>query len=389
MQKILIVINSMSVGGIQKALLNLLKELSKKTQYDITLLLINEKGDYLEEIPANIKVECANQWWSLLETSNREAKERGTKYWLARSFLALLIKLGRRDLATTLLAMTQKKYREYDVAISYRQPDIETNVIGGTAEFVRKCCYADKKVIFIHCDYSLYGGNCRYNTKQLEQFDRVAVVSNGCIQKLLQCVPQIRSKVTCVYNCQDYEDIRKKAEDNSVVYRKNRPIIVSVSRLGAEKGIDRAIVALEKLKKSGMNFEWHIIGDGEEREKLKKLSEDQGMTDCIYFEGGTTNPYRYMKNADIFFLPSYHEAAPMVIGEAICIGIPVLATNTSSAYEFVGTHGMVCDNTAEGIEYGLKTMLCQHPDNYRMYYAANEKKLSNDEALQQFTEVCK
>lgn len=389
MQKILIVINSMSVGGIQKALLNLLKELSQKSQYDITLLLINKKGDYLEEIPENIKIECANQWWSLLETSNREAKEKGVKYWMIRSFLAFLIKIGRRDLATSLLALTQRKQGGYDVAISYRQPDIEKNVIGGTAEFVRKCCRAEKKVIFIHCDYSLYGGNCGYNARQLEKFDRVGVVSNGCVQKLIQCVPQIRSKVVCVYNCQNYDDIRQKADDHSVIYRKDRPIIVSVSRLGAEKGIDRAIDALSRIKKEGMNFEWHIIGDGEERDKLQLLSEKQGMLDCIYFEGSTTNPYRYMKNADVFFLPSYHEAAPMVIGEAICLGVPVLTTNTSSAHEFVGTHGIVCDNTLEGIEQGLKTMLCQHPNNQKMYYATDEKELSNDEALLQFAELCK
>lgn len=243
------------------------------------------------------------------------------------------------------MAFSQKKLKGYDVAISYRQPDIATNVIGGTAEFVRKCCQARKKVIFIHCDYSLYGGNCDYNNKQLKKFDQIAVVSNGCIKKLLQCVPELREKVVCVYNCQDYEDVIKKSEQNPVSYCLKTPTIVSVSRLSAEKGIERALRVFARLKKENLNFEWHIIGDGEEKEALRSLAMEQGLSKNLIFEGNTTNPYRYMKNADIFFLPSYHEAAPMVIGEALCLGIPILTTDTSSAYELVGTHGIVCQTT--------------------------------------------
>lgn len=76
MKKVLIVINSMSYGGIQKALINLLQEISAKDEYEITLLMIRSKGAYIEQIPKGIKVLEANCFWKLLETSNAEIKEK-------------------------------------------------------------------------------------------------------------------------------------------------------------------------------------------------------------------------------------------------------------------------------------------------------------------------
>ena len=54
MKKILIVNNNMNIGGIQKALLNLLCEIGKN--YDVTLLLFCKTGGLADKIPESIKV---------------------------------------------------------------------------------------------------------------------------------------------------------------------------------------------------------------------------------------------------------------------------------------------------------------------------------------------
>ena len=54
MEKILIVNNNMDIGGIQKSLLNLLREVSG--EYDITLLLLSRSGALLKEVPEGVKV---------------------------------------------------------------------------------------------------------------------------------------------------------------------------------------------------------------------------------------------------------------------------------------------------------------------------------------------
>lgn len=62
------------------------------------------------------------------------------------------------------------------------------------------------------------------------------------------------------------------------------------------------------------------------------------------------NPYVYMKQADYVVVSSYHEAAPMVFDEAKTLGVPVIATETTSAREMLGEqYGIVCDNSTEGL----------------------------------------
>ena len=71
------------------------------------------------------------------------------------------------------------------------------------------------------------------------------------------------------------------------------------------------------------------------------------------------NPYGYLKAADVLLIPSFSEAAPMVIGEAAILGTPVLSTRTSSAEEMIVRpgYGWVCDNTQSGITEGLGLLL--------------------------------
>ena len=68
---------------------------------------------------------------------------------------------------------------------------------------------------------------------------------------------------------------------------------------------------------------------------------------------------RFMKAADVLLIPSYSEAAPMVIDEAACLCTPVLSTGTCSAEELVSERGFgwVCGNSVEGITEALNRLL--------------------------------
>ena len=71
------------------------------------------------------------------------------------------------------------------------------------------------------------------------------------------------------------------------------------------------------------------------------------------------NPYGYIRAADILLIPSLSEAAPLVIGEAAALGVPVLTTETTSAHEMVeqSGYGWVCENSEEGIRQGIEYLL--------------------------------
>ena len=84
-----------------------------------------------------------------------------------------------------------------------------------------------------------------------------------------------------------------------------------------------------------------------------------GLEASVTLLGEMPDPYGYLKAVDVLLIPSFSEAAPMVIGEAASLGTPVLSTRTSSAEEMIVRpgYGWVCDNTQAGITEGLGRLL--------------------------------
>ncbi len=384
--KLLLAINSLSVGGIQTALLNLLNELSRDGRYDITLLLVRDKGLLRDRVPANVRVVCANRLWGLLEYSNEEIKQQSKWLWLVRGAMALLIKRGGRGFVTRCLALTQRSLGRYDVAVSFRHPDLSTNVLGGSVELVLDCCRAKRRVCFVHCDWDNYGGNTPYNRALIGRYDGIAAVSRSCMDRFCGCVPGAADRCAVVPNCFDYPRLRAMAAENTVRYAHTCSTFVSVCRLGAEKGLHRTVEVLRRLRDEGLDFRWHIVGDGEERSRLAHRIAQAGLADHIRLEGETDNPYRYMADADFLLIPSYHEAAPMVIQEAYALGLPVVTTRTLSADEMIAAGaGCVMDNTDEGIYAGLRELLL-HPERLAgMRDSLCRMGFNNTAALDAFT----
>ena len=101
------------------------------------------------------------------------------------------------------------------------------------------------------------------------------------------------------------------------------------------------------------------------------------------------NPYGYIRAADLLLIPSYSEAAPLVIGEAASLGTPILSTETSSAKEMIERTGFgwVCPNSEEGLRDGMQ-MLLRKPE--LLQDAQNrlmQATVSNETAVLQFSKM--
>lgn len=216
-----------------------------------------------------------------------------------------------------------------------------------------------KKIAFIHADYEQSGLNTRHNKKNYLKFDKIATVSNSCKKVVLKHIPELQKKLFVVKNCINYNLINKLINIETVYYDDNEFNIITVARLSQEKGILRAIEVINELNNLNYKVKYHIIGDGPQKDEIINLIKNFSLENKVIIYGNQINPYKYMKNADLFLLPSYHEAAPMVIDEAIAIGLPILTTKTISAIEMVekGKYGFVCENSKEGIKKSLIEIL--------------------------------
>ncbi len=99
--------------------------------------------------------------------------------------------------------------------------------------------------------------------------------------------------------------------------------IVSIGELHKNKGFDIAIENLSKIR--NLNWTYHILGEGEQRENLQNQIKSLGLQDKIFLHGHIEEASRYLKSFDLFLLPSRTEALGYVAVEAIYAGLPIIA----------------------------------------------------------------
>ena len=187
--------------------------------------------------------------------------------------------------------------------------------------------------------------------KEVSRCDKIVAVSNPCCKMLGDAMPNLESKLVTIHNMVDEDLIRQKAKWFDPNYDDTLINIVSVGRLAPEKHFENAIYAAKKLKDHNINFRWHLIGDGTERNYLEKLASDLDVAKEFVFEGNQPNPYPYMVHADLFVHPSYVESFGIVVAEALALGLPCVVTKSIGVMEFLidGENAILTEQNPEDL----------------------------------------
>jgi len=355
LKKLLIVNSNLHIGGVQEALVNLLKQIGR--EYDVTLALFSPYGALRSRLPENVKVLTITSPYRYLGIRRQDLQGKPVQQ-LLRSFYAGVSRILGRDAAIACMAPFQKTLTGFDVAISYVHDGDDKAFYGGCNSFVLRHVRAAKKLTFLHGDYVKCGGNTAKNAARYQKFDGICACSQGCADSLLAALPELKDKVQVVPNCHDFDRIRALAQEPAQLDAEGVKIL-TVARFGTEKAIPRAVEALAACKQS--NYHYYLIGDGSQRPQVEAAIQKHHLQERVTLLGEQENPFCYMAKADLLLIPSVSEAAPMVIGEAACLGLPILSTRTSSAEAMVekAGYGWVCENTQSGITKALDALLSQ------------------------------
>jgi phosphatidylinositol alpha-1,6-mannosyltransferase len=131
----------------------------------------------------------------------------------------------------------------------------------------------------------------------------------------------------------------------------NGPMLLTVSRLSisdAYKNIDRLIQALPPIFERCPDAFSVIIGDGDDRARLERVSHDLGIAAKVFFRGRVSDDLlpAYYKDCDIFVLPSTKEGFGIVFLEAMYYGKPCIGANWGGVPEVVANNqtGMLVDS---------------------------------------------
>ena len=79
-----------------------------------------------------------------------------------------------------------------------------------------------------------------------------------------------------------------------------------------------------------------LVGDGPDRDRLRSLVADRGLTDFVHFTGAVTDPSRWLRSADAFVLPSVAEGMSNSLLEAMSTGLPCLASKIGGNTDLLG-----------------------------------------------------
>ncbi len=130
--------------------------------------------------------------------------------------------------------------------------------------------------------------------------------------------------------------------------------IISTGRLIPRKGYDLLIEAMKGIPELSAR----IIGDGPEKERLKKLAEELNVQ--IEFLGSLDHKDipSLLSKADLFVLPSFNEGMSNAALEALAAGLPVVLTDVGGSMELIDRNGWIIDpHSVDQLRAALKEAL--------------------------------
>jgi phosphatidylinositol alpha-1,6-mannosyltransferase len=194
------------------------------------------------------------------------------------------------------------------------------------------------------------------------------------------------ARVRLLYPGVDTERFRPAARDPAVRARLgwgDRRVVLTVGRLQKRKGQDQMIRALAQVRKAVPDVLYVIVGDGEEREPLRRLAAEEGLGRHVQFRGEVDDAdlVRCYQQCDLFVLSNREEAARdiegfgMVLLEAQACGRPVVAGasgGTAETMRIPETGRIVCCDGPDALAALVIELLSDPPLRNRMGAAGRQ-----------------
>lgn len=384
----------MNIGGVEKSLLSLLS-LFPKNDYNISVLLLENRGAFLDHIPSWIKVDEA-QWFREIKPLIMQTPQQTVKYYYKkRKYIKITSFLGvylfskhfnnRYIYYKYIFKDVPENLEIYDVAIAYQGP---TDAID---YYIVNKVKAKKKISWVHFDVSKHLINEELYKKLYQGFEKIYVVSNEAKKHLVEKIPTVERKAEVFLNIVPHDLINRLSMEKVEFDEDYKGMkIVTVGRLSKEKGQDLAIKTLWMLRKNGYDVRWYCIGEGNSRKEYEELIKSYDLKDDFILLGAKHNPYPYIRRADIYVQTSRHEGYCLTLSEAKCLSKPIVTTNFIGAYEQIeeGTNGYIVGCNIEELYKKIEYLII-HPEKQEEFRSKlssySEKITYNAEKLVRLT----
>lgn len=382
-KKIIFVTKALWIGGIETALVNLLKYFDYD-KYDVTLLVLKAELDMLDQIPPKCRVMIADRektvtfqkrygysrLFHLIEETDSPSRLHRIMMWT----IPMIRWTENRMYIRYIRKQMQRE--QFDTAVIY------SDVAGETAVRAIK---ADKYVMFYHhgAMRHVYHDKIAY-----KKCNKIIAVSAHQAEALRNFVPRYADKIVAANNLADVNGIRVKSQETiPEKFDKGYFNIVTCGRISKEKGMDLAVEACNRLIANGYKkIRWWIIGGGPAYNDVKKMVQKLNLESYVYMPGMKENPYPYIAKADLYVQPSRFEGYPMSILEAVILKKIVISTNNKGAEEMLKNLkcGILCKIDSTDLAEKISSIISD-----LQYYDEKKQEMEGIDLMQKNRQILK
>lgn len=392
-KSIIFVIDSLHCAGAEKSLTTLLS-LIDYSKYEVDLMMFGYGGALEELLPKEVNILEPLKYTKFTEKSLKESiiytLKKGTykmlKSRLEFSFAIRNKQYSNAQKARILWQKTSKvieiNSKKYDVAISYAQ--------GLPTFYVADKINADKKFAWVNVSYRLEEEDKEFQSKYYDKYEKIVAVSHSAKDVFLETFPKYKDKVEIIYDINDFNLISKMADmENGYDDKFDGIRLLTIGRLANQKGYDMALEACKILKDKGIKFKWYALGKGPLKNEIEKYIKENDLQDYFKLLGVKSNPYPYIKDADIYVQTSKFEGFGLAIAEARMLNTPVVTTEFDAVYNQMiqGKNGLVVKQDPFAVADAIELLL-NDKDLYQKIqeFQKNEKK-GNLEEIEKFYKI--
>ena len=315
-RKVLIIKRTLGGGGAEKLLVDTLRLLDY-SRYDVTLLTCDTKGVYYPQIDPRTRIKVFRDIFSSFVLRNLFYHIPP----LRRFIMALNWKRARKAI----------RNEAFDIAVSYLEGHSACTHLG-------LLDVARRNLTWVHIDLFENPWPRKYYASPQDErdfyrkVDEIVFVSGRAQSQFDKYIP-VHAKTRVLYNMIDSERILALSQENSIT--SGKPLLVAVGRLMPQKRFDRLLRAMSIIRQKNQEAELWILGQGDMKPELERLSKELHLQDSVRFLGFVPNPYPYVKAADVFVLSSDTEGYPLVVAEAMCLGKAIVSTAVTGPTEML------------------------------------------------------
>lgn len=200
--------------------------------------------------------------------------------------------------------------------------------------------------------------------------DRICAINDKILPK---------SKVITIKNGVDQKRFNKSFDRNqyrnTIGVSPNQVLVGTLSRFSEQKDPLTFIHAAEIITRTHSNVKFIFAGEGPMMEEMRKEISIRGLEENVILPGFLASPENCIRSLDIFVTTALYEGLPIALIEAMCVGLPIVATNVKGNRECVDENSALLVNAKDtaSVANAIETLIKNKEISASLAKGAKEK----------------